>query len=95
MNPIILATVPAIVALVNLAKGLGLPTRYASVLAVLLGIGLAVADQALGALPAYQAASSGLLLGLGAVGLYDLIPAGGAAATIEYAPERAADGGDE
>lgn len=94
MDPIILATVPAIVALVNLAKELGLPVRYASVLAVLLGVGLAVADQSLGALPAYQAASSGLLLGLGAVGLYDLIPAGGKTATIEYVPERA-DQGDE
>ena len=89
MDPIILATAPAIVALVNLAKGLGLPTRYASPLAVLLGVGLAVADQAFAGSPVYGAASSGLLLGLGAVGLYDLIPAGG------YQPERVADQGDE
>lgn len=67
-----LATAPAIIALVNLAKKLGLSKQYALVLAVVLGVALAVADYALAGSGIYQAASSGLLLGLGAAGVYDI-----------------------
>lgn len=53
---ITLATAPAVLALVTLARDLGLPTRLAAPLA---GTG------------AYAAVADGLLLGLGAAGLYD------------------------
>lgn len=66
-----LATLPAILALVELAKRTGLPTKAAPWLAIALGITLATTDNLLAAWPAYQAASSGLLLGLGAAGVYD------------------------
>lgn len=66
-----LATVPAVLALVTLAKDLGLPTRLAALTAVVLGVGLSVADHALAGSGAYSAAASGLILGLGAAGLYD------------------------
>lgn len=66
-----LATAPAILALVTLAKDLGLPTRLAAPLAVALGVILAAADHALAGSGAYAAAADGLLLGLGAAGLYD------------------------
>ena len=72
----LLATLPAIVALVNLGKRLGLPSRGALVAAVVLGVGLALADHAFAGSGWYQAAASGLILGLGAAGVYDLIPAG-------------------
>lgn len=68
------ATVPAIVALVNAAKRLGIPDRLALVLAVVLGVGLSLAQWAWSGEGWYSAASSGLLLGLGAAGLYDLSP---------------------
>lgn len=66
-----LATAPAVLALVTLAKDLGLPTKYAALTAVVLGVGLSVADHALAGSGAYSAAASGLILGLGAAGLYD------------------------
>ena len=66
-----LATAPAVLALVTLAKDLGLPTTAAALAAVVLGVGLSVADHALAGSGAYSAAASGLILGLGAAGLYD------------------------
>lgn len=77
-----LATAPAVLALVTLAKDLGLPTRLAAPLAVALGVILAAADHALAGSGAYAAAADGLLLGLGAAGLYDAARlAGGTAPT--------------
>ena len=73
-----LATVPAIVALTNLGKRLGLPSRAALLLAVLLGVGLSLAQWAWAGLGWYDAAANGLILGLGASGLYDLTPGTGA-----------------
>ena len=67
-----IATVPAILALVQLAKDLGLPSKAATVLAVVLGITLNVATTYLATEPWFQAASGGLLLGLSAAGLYDV-----------------------
>ena len=67
----LLATPLAILGLINLAKGLGLPTTLAAPLAVVLGVALGLADRFLGGIPGYVAAADGLLLGLGAVGLYD------------------------
>lgn len=66
-----LATAPAVLALVTLAKDLGLPSRLAALTAVVLGVGLSVADHALAGSGTYSAAASGLILGLGAAGLYD------------------------
>lgn len=70
------ATVPAIVAIVNLAKRAGLPTKAAAALALVLGVTLNLSDHYLGADPAYQAAMSGLILGLSAAGVYDLTKTG-------------------
>ena len=76
-DPIItVATVPAIVALTNLAKSLGITGRWAALVAVVLGVALASADYALAGSGLWRAASDGLLLGLAAAGLYDLTPGG-------------------
>ena len=66
-----LATVPAIIALVTIAKDAGLRTSWASLLAVALGLALSVADYLFAGSGVWQAASSGVLLGLGAAGVYD------------------------
>ena len=66
-----LATVPAILALVNLAKGLGLTGKVSLLCAVVLGVLLNVGQYYLGDNGGYQAAAAGLILGLSAAGLYD------------------------
>ena len=71
-----IASVPAIVAVVNLGKDLGLPSKASMVLAVVLGVLFAVGDHYLGGDAGYQAATSGLLLGLAAAGVYDLAKTG-------------------
>lgn len=68
----LVATIPAILALVTLAKRVGLPSRWAIVLAVVLGVALNVADYLWASSGAYQAAVQGLILGLSAAGLYDV-----------------------
>lgn len=67
-----IATVPAILALVQLAKDFGLQGRWATLLAVVLGILLNVAVVFLGEEAWFQAAAAGLILGLSAAGLYDI-----------------------
>ena len=79
-----IVTVPAIVALTNLIKGLGVGGKWSALVAVLLGVGLAVASYALADSGWWDAASGGLLLGLAAAGLYDLAPG--------EAPRRAVEG---
>ena len=69
---VVAATVPAILALVNFAKGLGLSSKLAMLLAVILGGGLSYADYAFGTTGVYNAIVQGILLGLGAAGLYDI-----------------------
>ena len=69
-----IVTVPAIVALVNLVKGLGVGGKWSALVAVLLGVALSVASWALAGTGWWDAASGGLLLGLAAAGLYDLTP---------------------
>ena len=69
-----ITSVPAIVALVNLAKGLGLNGKLSALVAVVLGVGLNVATVAAAGSLIFEAASQGLLLGLAAAGLYDLTP---------------------
>ena len=66
-----LVTVPAILGLVTIARDLGVPAKFAPALAVLFGVGVAVAEQQLGHLPAFQAGVGGLLVGLAASGVYD------------------------
>ena len=86
MDPITtLLTAPAILGLVTLARDLGMPAKFAPMLAVALGVTLAVADQQFAGMPAWQAATSGLLLGLAASGLYD----GARIVSGTYAPRRA------
>ena len=67
-----LATLPAILALVNLGKRFGLSGPWSALAAVILGVALSMAEQAWGASPVFAAARTGLILGLGAAGLYDL-----------------------
>ena len=69
---VLLASVPAIVAVVNLAKRLGLSGEGSLVLAVVLGVAFSVAEYVWGGTGLYDAASSGLILGLGAAGIYDV-----------------------
>lgn len=68
----LIATVPAILALVNLAKRFGVKGQWATLLAVVLGVVLNVADYAWHDAGWYGAATTGLILGLGAAGLYDV-----------------------
>ena len=90
----VLATIPAILALVNLAKAFGVTGKWSALLAVVLGVGFAQADYWFGATGAtatasgaYVAGGMGLVLGLSAAGLYDV------ASTIAggYLPKRAVD----
>ncbi len=78
MDAVLLASIPAILGIINLLKGLGLPTKAAAPIAVALGVALSVSDLYFSALPVYEAISSGLLLGLGATGLYDVAKMAGA-----------------
>ena len=84
MDPITTILTPAaILALVTITKDLGIPSKLAPVVAVVLGVALAVAEQSLGHLPAWQAGANGLLLGLAASGVYDVSKAAGTRQTVE------------
>ena len=84
MDPITTILTPAaILALVTIAKDLGLPSKFAPVAAVTLGVLLAVLDQTLGGFPVYQAAASGALIGLAASGVYDVSKLAGARQTVK------------
>lgn len=73
------ATPAAIIALVNLARKLGLPPKAALVLAMSLGIAFALSDLQFGALGWYRSAVDGMLIGLAAAGLHDLAGRAGTA----------------
>ena len=79
-------SVPAIVAIVNLLKGLGLTGKWSALAAVLIAVGL-VAGQAYAPSELFQTISNGLTLGLGAAGLYDVTSK--TAVAQDSAPERA------
>ena len=72
-----LATIPAILGLVNLAKQWGVRGRWSALLAVCLGVAIAVVEYLTGAgvvvtaAGVYGAVATGLILGLSAAGLYD------------------------
>ena len=78
-----LATVPAILALTNLAKSFGIQGRWSALLAVLLGVAINIAGYLLADAGWWTVAQSGLLLGLGAAGLYDLAPHSDARRAVE------------
>ena len=70
----ILLTVPAIVALTNLAKRTGLPARWAPLVSVLAGAAVACGDAYSTGSGYLDAVARGIVLGLTASGLYDLMP---------------------
>lgn len=78
----ILLTVPAIVALTNLAKRTGLPTRLAPLVAVLAGVAVACGDAYSTGSGYLDAVARGIVLGLTASGLYDLMPGETKATTV-------------
>ncbi|WRS29596.1 hypothetical protein U6G28_08720 [Actinomycetaceae bacterium MB13-C1-2] len=65
------ATVPAILALVELAKTLGVKGKWATLLAVVLGVFLNWSTWYFGSTEWYPVVATGLILGLSAAGLYD------------------------
>lgn len=65
------ATVPAILALVELAKTLGVKGKWATLLAVVLGVFLNWSTWYFGDTAWYPVVATGLILGLSAAGLYD------------------------
>lgn len=66
------ASIPAIIGLINLMKKLGLSARVAPAVAVLLGVGLMVATEYYAGTPWFDSGSTGLLMGLAAMGLFDM-----------------------
>ena len=70
----ILLTVPAIVALTNLAKRAGLPSKLAPLVSVLAGVAVACGDAYSTGSGYLDAVARGIVLGLTASGLYDLMP---------------------
>ena len=73
-----LAAVPAILAVINLFKSVGLPSRCAPIVAVFLGVVFNVAEGAFADNFWYGLIRGGLILGLGAAGLYDTAKIAGA-----------------
>lgn len=78
----ILLTVPAIVALTNLAKRTGLPSKLAPLVSVLAGVAVACGDAYSTGSGYLDAAARGIVLGLTASGLYDLMPGEPKASTV-------------
>ena len=78
----ILLTVPAIVALTNLAKRTGLPPRWAPLVSVLAGVAVACGDAYSTGSGYLDAVARGIVLGLTASGLYDLMPGDPKASTV-------------
>lgn len=78
----ILLTVPAIVALTNLAKRTGLPAKLAPLVSVLAGVAVACGDAYSTGSGYLDAVARGIVLGLTASGLYDLMPGDPKATTV-------------
>ena len=78
----ILLTVPAIVALTNRAKRTGLPSRLAPLVSVLAGVAVACGDAYSTGSGYLDAVARGIVLGLTASGLYDLMPGETKATTV-------------
>ena len=67
----LILSVPAILAIVQLIKGIGVHGKWSALVAVVLAVALNVGDYYLGAYGAWSAVTQGLLIGLAAAGLYD------------------------
>jgi hypothetical protein len=67
-----IASVPGVVAVVNLLKQLGVTGKWSLVAAIVVGVALNVANFYLGDMGVYQAGVQGAMIGLGAAGIYDL-----------------------
>jgi len=67
-----IASVPGVVAVVNLLKQLGVTGKWSLVAAIAVGAALNIANHYLGDAGAYQAAVTGVMVGLAAAGVYDL-----------------------
>ena len=78
----ILLTVPAIVALTNLAKRTGLPSKLAPLVSVIAGVAVACGDAYSTGSGYLDAVARGIVLGLTASGLYDLMPGEPKASTV-------------
>lgn len=78
----ILLTVPAIVALTNLAKRTGIPSKWAPLVSVLAGVAVACGDAYSTGSGYLDAVARGIVLGLTASGLYDLMPGEPKASTV-------------
>lgn len=78
----ILLTVPAIVALTNLAKRTGLPSKWSPLVSVLVGVAVACGDAYSTGAGYLDAVARGIILGLTASGLYDLMPGEPKASTV-------------
>lgn len=72
------ATVPAILAIVNLLKRAGMSDKLSPFIAILLGIGINVSVLYFGETEWFKAASQGLILGMSAAGVYDISVTAGA-----------------
>ncbi len=70
----LIASVPAIVAIVNLLKKSGLPDAWSPLAAIVVGVGLNVTVWAWGDLAVFETVARGLIFALAASGLYDLTP---------------------
>lgn len=68
---ITLASIPAILALVNLFKSFGVQGRWSALAAVLIAVGI-VAAESWAPTGIYDVLSRGVVLGLAAAGLYDV-----------------------
>ena len=87
-----IATVSAILALVNLAKLFGVVGRWSTALAVFLGVliqvseFLALTEDPVTVRGVYLAIATGLILGLSAAGLYDVAATIGGKAAVDVVP---------
>lgn len=68
----VLLSAPAVVALTNIAKDLGLPSRFAPVAAIVLGVGIALGSRYVEA-GLWSTISGGVLVALAASGVRDLV----------------------
>lgn len=72
MDPVTaIVSVPAILAGTNLLKSFGVAGKWSALVAVVLGVGLNLAATFAGETLGFQAVAQGLILGLGAAGLWD------------------------
>ena len=67
-----IASVPAVLALVNIAKSAGLSGRWAPLAAIIIAVTVNLAGHFLAGNEAYNATIQGIMLGLAAAGIYDV-----------------------